>query len=406
MFTRWQHNHITEALKVRRAVHLTGARQCGKTTLAESLKLAKSRHISLDNETLLKAALSDPSGVVARQKGETLIIDEVQKVPSLMNTIKIQLDHSNEKGQYLLTGSSNIHFAKNIHDSLAGRLCTIRLRTLSQGEICGGKGDFLIRAFQHDFPTNLPNYSKRDIIHLGFCGGYPEARELKDDFRREWFRGYLSDLLIKDVQDITQIRKVESLQKVALWLFSHSGKFFDLNGLCTQAQITKETAQNYIEALKALFLFDAVTPWSKSDYARIGKRTKYYAADPAFITNLFKTNEDSAYLDDDMSGKLVETWVYHELAALIDTTSGCSLSQYRDSCKHEIDFLVENNENATLAIEVKAGSLVGESDFKNIKWFAKTFNPQSFTGIVLYSGAETVRFGEGRYAVPLAALAL
>ncbi len=406
MFTRWQRKHILDALKVRRAVHLTGARQCGKTTLAESLSLPKARHFSLDNETYYKSAVSDPVGLVARNNGETIIIDEVQKAPSLMNAIKIQLDHSNEKGQYLLTGSSNIHFAKNIRDSLAGRLCTIRLRTLTQGEINGGKGDFLARAFQQDFPSTVSGYSKRDVIRMAFCGGYPEARELDSDFRREWFKGYLNDLLIKDVQDITQIRKIESLQKVAFWLFSHSGKFFDLNGLCTQAQISKETAQSYIEALKALFLFDAVAPWSKSDYARIGKRIKYYASDPAFIANLFQMNEERAYLDDDISGKLVETWVYHELSALTDLTSGYSLTQYRDSNKHEIDFLVEDDANATLAIEVKAGSVVSASDFKHIKWFAKTFTPKTLIGVVLYSGTDTVRFGERLYAVPLGALAI
>lgn len=406
MFTRWQKKRILDALKVRRAVYLTGARQCGKTTLAESLALPKARHFSLDNETYYRSAVSDPVGLVARNDGETVIIDEVQKVPSLMNAIKIQLDHSNEKGQYLLTGSSNIHFAKNIRDSLAGRLCTVRLRTLTQGEINGGKGDFLSRAFQQDFPSTVSGYSKREVIRMAFCGGYPEARELDADFRREWFKGYLNDLLIKDVQDITQIRKIESLQKVAFWLFSHSGKFFDLNGLCTQAQISKETAQSYIEALKALFLFDAVTPWSKSDYARIGRRVKYYASDPAFIANLSQTNEESTYLDDDISGKLVETWVYHELSALTDLTASYALTQYRDSNKHEIDFLVENDAGETLAIEVKAGSVVGASDFKHIKWFAKTFAPKTLIGIVLYSGTDTVRFGENLYAVPLGALAI
>ena len=406
MFTRWQKKRILDALKVRRAVHLTGARQCGKTTLAESLSLPKARHFSLDNETYYKSATSDPIGLVARNNGETIIIDEVQKVPSLMNAIKIQLDHSNEKGQYLLTGSSNIHFTKDIRDSLAGRLCTIRLHTLTQGEVNGGKGAFLARAFQQDFPSTISGYSKREVIRMAFSGGYPEARELDADFRREWFRGYLNDLLIKDVQDITQIRKIESLQKVAFWLFAHSGKFFDLNGLCTQAQISKETAQSYIEALKALFLFDAVAPWSKSDYARIGKRLKYYASDPAFIANLLQMNEESAYLDDDISGKLVETWVYHELSALIDLTASYSLTQYRDSNKHEIDFLIENDAGTTLAIEVKAGSVVGASDFKHIKWFAKTFTPKTLIGIVLYSGTDTVRFGDGLYAVPLGALAI
>ena len=81
-----------------------------------------------------------------------------------------------------------------------------------------------------------------------------------------------------------------------------------------------------------------------------------------------------------------------------------SISHYRDSCKREIDFIVDRKDGATLGIEVKAGSSLGDGDFKHLKWFAKNLAKGEFTGIVLYSGERTLRFGEGFYAVPLAAL--
>ena len=82
-----------------------------------------------------------------------------------------------------------------------------------------------------------------------------------------------------------------------------------------------------------------------------------------------------------------------------------ALSQYRDSDKREIDFLIENAAGAMLGIEVKSGSAIGIGDFKHLKWFAKTLFHGPFTGIVLYGGTRTLRFGEGFYAVPLGALA-
>lgn len=406
MIERWQKNQVVSALKVRRVVHLTGARQSGKTTLAKALKLDTFKHETLDSELLCKAAQNDPAGFVERKPGETFIIDEVQKAPQLLNEIKIRVDEDNERGQYLLTGSSNLRFAKAVKDSLAGRMRTIRLRTLTSGEMASGRGDFLDRAFAGEFEGAVTGFGKREVIHRCFCGGYPEAMELEGRDRRDWFQDYLDDILLKDVRDVTEIRKLSSLRKVANWLLAYTAKFFEQNDLCAQAQLSKETAANYISALTALYLFDEVEPWSKSDYSRIGKRSKYFAADPSLVTNLLGWKEDDVYLDEDKSGKIVETWVHHELAALADLTGGCTVTQYRDSDKREIDFLVENEAGDLLGVEVKSGSNIGDSDFKHLRWFKEHLAKGKFTGIVLHSGKETARFGTGMYAVPLGALSL
>lgn len=402
MISRWQEGSVRRGLATRRGVHLTGARQCGKTTLAEFISAGGMRHLTLDDEVYLKAAKSSPSEFVDRIDGRTLVIDEIQKAPSLLDAIKIKLDHSNEKGQYLLTGSSNLRFMKSVRDSLAGRLKTVRLRTLALGEIIGGKGDFLDRAFARDFIA-CEKLDKRDIIRLAFEGGYPEARELEAPDRRDWFEGYIADLIVKDIQDVAEIRKVEAVRKTVEWLLAYTSKFFDLKDLCSQAQISRPTLESYLEALKALYIVDEVEPWSKSDYARIGKRSKYFASDPSLVANVLGWNEERTFFDEDANGKLVETWVHHELAALIDKSVGYRLSHYRDSDKKEIDFIVERDDGAIVGLEVKAGS-VGSSDFKHIRWFKENLVKGAFTGIVLYSGRETLSFGEGLYAVPLAEL--
>ena len=110
-------------------------------------------------------------------------------------------------------------------------------------------------------------------------------------------------------------------------------------------------------------------------------------------------------MSDDRSGKLIENWVYQNLACLADRDSVYEISQYRDSNKREIDFIVERSDGAMLGIEVKSGSSFGKDDFKHLKWFANNLAMGcQFTGIVLYSGENTLPFGEGFYAVPLAAL--
>ena len=235
-------------------------------------------------------------------------------------------------------------------------------------------------------------------------GGYPEARELPHADRQEWFKTYLDDLLGKDIQDITEIRKVETLRKVAVSLIAHTAQFIAVNELSAKVELSKVTLQNYIAALKALYLFDAVPAWAKSDYELIGKREKFFATDSALVANILRWDEDSAYIDESQNGKLVETWVYNQLSAIAETSLEYSISHYRDACKREIDFIVERSDGAMLGIEVKAGSSFSAADFKHLKWFAKNLAKGEFTGIVLYSGEHTLRFGEGFYAVPLAAL--
>ncbi len=405
MIQRWHEKWLRELLGVRRGVHLTGARQCGKTTLAELITGSSVRHFKLDDDMYLKAAKDDPKTFVDRPPGETLVIDEIQKAPELLNAIKMRLDQDNAAGQYLITGSSNLHFVRQVTDSLAGRLGRIRLRTLALGELLGGRGNFLEHAFAREFPSRFEKFDKRDVIHSACCGGYPEPLSYAEKVRRDWYAGYLDDLLTRDIMDVTEIRKLDSLRKMAHWLLAYSSKFFEWKDLCAAVRLSKESSANYVSALKALYVFDELPAWSNADYAKIGKRAKYFASDSGLLANLSGWREDQVYLNDDACGKLIETWVYHELATLVDMNPDFEMTQYRDSDKHEIDFMISNACGELLGIEVKSG-MASLDDFKHLKWFAQKRFSGRFTGIVLYSGNSTLSFGEGFYAVPLRALGM
>ena len=404
MIKRWAENRLNELMMVRRGVNLTGARQVGKSTLAGFIQPQRVRRYTLDDKDIRRSAADDPSGFVRHAPGETLVIDEIQKVPDLLDSIKIVLDGDNTPGQYLLTGSSNLRFAKAVKDSLAGRLGWVRLRTLSLGEINGTQPNFLTHAFDHSLSPSYPEITKRDAIRLAFQGGYPEPREFGLQDRRDWFRTYMSDLLTKDVRDVTEVRKIEVLKAAATWLFAHTSQFVAVDELAAKTSISKETAGSYLEALRALFLFDRVPSYAKSDYDMIGKRPKWVATDAALVANLLGWNEEDVYLDEARNGKLIETWVYHQLAANADASGEYEISHYRDNRKREIDFLIERSDGALLGVEVKAGS-VAASDFKHLKWFAENVANKPFTGIVIHSGKDVLPFGDGFYSVPFAALA-
>ena len=404
MIKRWQEERLVEMMGVRRGVNLTGVRQSGKTTLSEIVRFQKQRRYTLDDKEIRRSAADDPKGFVKHAEGETLILDEIQKVPDLLDAIKMVLDENDGRGQYLLAGSSNLRFSKAIKDSLAGRLGRLRLRTLSLGEIFGNMPTFLDAAFAREFKTEYQEIDKREAIGLAFRGGYPEPREFSERDRRDWFKTYLDDLLTKDIRDVTEIRKLDVLKSVATWLLARSAQFFSVDELAAKTALAKETVLNYLEALRALYLFDRVPAFSKSDYRLIGKRAKWFVTDAALVANVLAWNEDDVYLDQSRNGKLIETWVYQQLAAMADVSGMYEISHYRDGKKREIDFLVERNDGAMLGVEVKAGA-VGSSDFANLKWFAANIARGAFTGIVVHAGKDVLPFGDGFYAVPFAALA-
>lgn len=405
IIARWLEPHIVESMKYRRVVHITGARQTGKTTLVSSIAFPKAVRHTMDDARLRETATSDPIEFTRRRNGEVVLLDEVQKVPELLNAVKIHVDEFNERGQYLLTGSASLDFSKAVSDSLAGRMHSVRLRTLSLGEINGNRPHFLGDAFNREFKSATSPQNKRDVIRLAFCGGYPEALELPPRGRRQWYQDYLKTLIGRDVKAVTEIRKSDILREISKWVLSRTSKLFAVEELCTKTGVSKPTVDNYINALCALYIFDKVPAWNRTDYDRIGKRAKFFAADPGLVANCLNWREDEAYLDPDLSGKLVETWVYHQLSTMADADDrDYEIHHYRDKLKHEIDFIVTDEDGALLGIEVKSGGMVGQSDFQHLKWFAANLAKSRFTGIVLYAGPDILRFGEGFYAVPLASL--
>ena len=405
-YNRWQTETVKKALKTRRVVAVTGARQTGKTTLSQQVIAEAGDYRSLDDTDMLDYALRDPKGFVMNKTG-TMVIDEIQKAPKLISEIKQVVDKNRRPGQYLLTGSANILTLPAIGDSLAGRVKYMRLRPLTVGETLRKKPAFLKKAFNKDFPGKISGYNKDDIINLALRGGYPEAVAINNLKRRkEWHIDYLNTILLRDLKDIANIRRQDALQSLFGILSSWSAKFMELTQITAALSINKITLDSYINTLISMFMFEKVSPWLKTDYERIGRRAKFYAADTGIMASVLGWNPKEVSMNNDRSGKLIETFVFQELAAQIDMENKYNLFQYRDRVDREIDFLVEREDGALLGIEVKAGHNVSKDDFKAQKWFEDNImkNKKAYTGIVLYSGDRTIQFEKNLLAVPTAAL--
>ena len=406
-YHRWQSETVEQALKKRRVVVLSGARQCGKTTLSKQISNSLSQKVifrSLDDKGLLESALDDPINFV-KHPGGTMIIDEIQKAVDLLPAVKQAADNNNSYGQFLLTGSADISSLPEVSESLAGRVKNIRLRPFTQGEILGKKPDFINKCFNKNFSAQVKGYDKETLIKQAFRGGYPEAVKLPAKDRKDWHKDYREALFKRDLKNIANINRQGSIRDLFAILNSWSGKYMDFSNISSALAISRQSLSSYINALKALFLFEEARPWLKTDYERVGKKSKLYSTDTGIMTSSLGWKENDILLDSYKSGKLMETLVFNELSAQIDISGEYNLYQYRDRAKREIDFLIENSDGAILAVEVKSSAVANSSDFGHIRWFKENIAAgKKIIGIVLYSGENTVTFKNEMYAVPIAQL--
>jgi predicted AAA+ superfamily ATPase len=401
MVIRWLKPTLEQSLNKRRVLVISGPRQCGKTTLSKQILKDGITYRTLDDVTLLKAAFDDPVSFVSHQS-QTMVIDEIQKCPLLIPAIKQVVDVDTRPGQFLLTGSSDIMANPAISESLAGRVKNLRLRTMTVGEVLGTNPNFLDMAFGGEFPDQISGFNKMEVTKLALRGGYPETLTLSANDRKEWHRDYANTLITRDLREILNIRRSETLMGLLYILASWSSKLMDINGICSKLSLTKNTFETYVNLLQGIYLFEKLKPWIKTDYDRVGKKEKIFMTDSGLMSSLLSWKLDNIALDPDKSGKLFETLVFNELATLVSINSGYELYHYRDRENREIDFILENEDGDIVGLEVKSGSIVSGDDFKHLKWFKeKIAKDRNFIGIILYSGENTARFGNNFIAVPI-----
>lgn len=404
---RWQKKNIIDLRRKRRIIQITGARQCGKTTIAKDIT-AQYDYIyhTMDNISSLNACKADPVHFLTHNK-DIMVIDEVQKEPVIITTLKQIVDEDNRMGRYIITGSANIQALPQINESLAGRVGKILLRTFTRGEILEKEPMFIENLKNYIFKQTYEYNGKEEILYTALKGGYPEtlSYDLKDT--KSWCKDYINAILEKDLMDIEKIRNHQNMKKLVEITAAWSSKYMEQNAIGSALSIEKPTFNKYLTLLETMYIIEQLPAYTKTDYERVTKKPKLFMTDTALITSVLNYNTDNIRYNQDITGKLVETFVYHELAAFVDYYNGeYSMYHFRDNTGHEIDFILQNNEdNAIYAIEVKAGSNISKDDFKHIKWFQNNIAKNSnFKGIILYTGKNTLSFGDNLQAVPICAL--
>lgn len=393
---------VFDALEDTRVVVVNGARQVGKSILAERVLRDVPGSVArfLDDPVTRLAANEDPVRFV-RHDG-LMLIDEVQRVPDLWLAIKHVVDRDPRPGRFLLTGSARLLALRSLPDSLPGRSETIELWPLSQGEIDGHEDGFVDAAFAMggDLRAESIGLCRKDYLALAARGGYPEAVKRTTPRRRERFFDGYADLIARDVKQVAEIERASDMRRLVALLAGQTGELLNMSRLASELGLSSPTVRSYVEILETIFVVRLVPGWSSNATTRAVGTPKVIFVDPGMVGYLTSGSVAGA-----THGGLLETFVLGEISKQL-TWAGTSarLYHYRDRDQYEVDGILENNAGEIVAIEVKAAETIRGDDFRGLRLLKRRLGDRMLAGFVLYCGPESLSFGDGLSCLPVSAL--
>lgn len=396
-------DRVLDALTDTRVVVINGARQVGKSTLAEAVlrNSPDSTARFLDDPGTRAAAIEDPVRFIRRDG--LMLIDEVQRVPDLWLAIKNLVDREPRPGRFLLTGSARLLSLRSLPDALPGRSETIELWPLSQGEIDGAPDGFVAAAFAHgaDLRCEPTGLRRGDYVSRASRGGFPEAVRRATPRRRDrFFDSYVADVITRDVQQVADIERARDMRRLISLLAAQTGGLVNFSRLASALQVTAPTVRSYVEILETIFVVRLVPAWSASATSRAIGTPKAIFVDSGLASSLA-----TGAVSQPSVGGLLEGFVLGELARQLTWSyTNARLYHYRDRDQHEVDAVLEDNAGYVVGVEVKASETIKSEDFRGLRHLHRRLDDRFRGGFVLYCGPDSLSFGERLACLPISAL--
>lgn len=398
---------LREALADRPVVLLNGARQVGKSTLAQSLAAETGAdYLTFDETTVLAAASGDPGGFIAGLRGP-VVLDEIQRVPEIFLALKASVDRDRRPGRFLLTGSADVLTLPRVSDSLAGRMEILTLWPLSQGEIEGRPEGFVDALFAPDYvPPRLPPLPRPELLERLTAGGYPEVIGKRPESRRRaWFASYITSILQRDVRDLANIEDLSALPRLLSLLASRSATLLNYSELARSSGLPASTLKRYFALLEMTFLVLTLPAWASNLSKRLVKSPKVLLHDTGLLAHLLGLNAERLDREPQLLGPLLESFVALELRKQMTwSATQPVLHHFRTQAGQEVDLLLEDAAGRIVGIEIKAGATVQERDVRALRDLGEELGKRFVRGVILYTGERAVPFGARLMALPVQAL--
>ena len=387
---------LKTALKISPIVLLKGARQVGKSTIALTLN---KNYIVLDDISTRINAQEDPNRFIETLK-KPVCIDEIQKVPQLLESLKLYIDKNRKNGDFLITGSANILDLKQTQDTLAGRIIEINLYPLSIKEKQKNSDDNIIdKLFNKYFECNIID---TDIIVCDILkGGYPDVQNLETPLEKKlWFSSYVSTYIERDARDLGDFRDIDSFYRFVNIIAPRSTTLLNKSEISKEVGIRIETCENYFVILEQTFQLNLLRPYFENIGKQFVKSPKLFLNDTGLLTYFLGIYTSEQFENSNYKGAIVETFVFNEISKHLGfCNDDTSIFHYRTNDKKEIDFILKRNDKI-IAIEVKASSKISKDDFKHIKEYQNKSVKDVF-GIVFYMGDNILHISNDCVAIPI-----
>ena len=375
-------------------VVLNGPRTVGKSTLLSELADRMGRAVIDCDDLATRAAVrSDPARFV--ESDQTVLIDEYQHVPELLEAIKAQLNRDLRPGRYVLAGSTRYATLPEAAQALTGRVDIIPVLPLSQGEIGDVRETFVARLLDGagiDMTPSQASTPRDEYARRASSGGMPVAlRRPLGRSRSRWFSNYVNLVIDKDVLDISRVRQREMLPRLLGQLAARSGQVLNMAAISGTIGLEKSTTENYVKLLEAVFLVHRLPAWGTTLGSRITRHPKVHLVDSGVMAWLLSltpqkiTQATPAALTE--YGHLLETFAAGEIlkqASWFDAP--VTAGHFRTEVGDEVDLVLERDDGQVIAFEIKAGSRISGEDFRGLRQLKERLGPRLEEAIILYTG--------------------
>lgn len=346
MINRLFKAELEDRLSFYPGVVLLGARQVGKSTLAQSLAATKSGAVFLDLELPAdRAKLDNPSAFFAAHRDRLVVIDEVQTMPELFVQLRPEIDADRRPGRFLLLGSASGVLLKQSAESLAGRVSYLELPPLLWHEV------------QPALPaTHDPTQNMLALQDHWQRGGMPLSCLAKTDAQSlRWRNDYLQAIVRRDLPSLGIHIPSETLWRFLRMLAHQHGQLFNASALAVaMGGISHITVSRYLDIFCDALIVRKVEPYFVNLGKRLVKSPKVYFRDTGLLHALLGIGNAHDLQGHPMSGYSWEGLVMNHLAALLPLVAGgnASLHFFRTAAGAELDAVVDTGQER-LGFEIK-----------------------------------------------------
>ena len=355
---------VTEASQYFPVISVTGPRQSGKSTLLKHL-FPDAVAYSMKDLNVREFAQNDPIAFLNNDKDKMMFIDEIQKVPALLDYMQGVVDEHPDR-KFCITGSSNLELLKGLSESLPGRAGVFELLPMTYDET---------REQQRD----------KSLDESLFDGLYPAVCARKNTARL-FYPSYVKTYLEKDVRDLLKIQDQLQFMRFMKLCAARVGSLFNASEVANEIGVDSKTVTRWLSVLQASYLITLLPPYFENVTKRVVKSPKLYFNDTGLACYLLDIESPKQLSRDKMRGCIFENFIVLEiLKHRFNQGLENGVFFYRDSNQNEVDILLKQEGEIT-AIEVKSSSTYTDAFGKSLKKIQDYVKMPVAKKIIVYAG--------------------